>query len=409
MKTGGARTAIPSSIILLARTYYAFHTLFWPAVLEGSGYRRPTAVYAHGFLTVNGQKMSKSRGTFINGRTYLDHLNPEYLRYYYAAKLSSGIDDIDLNLDDFIARINSDLVGKYVNIASRTANFIVKQFNGKLLSVDKFMTDNDKVAYIDGVNSTTHLVKEHFEARDYGQAIRKIMEYADSINQYFDENEPWKLAKDESRKDELHRICSRILHGFHALSILLSPILPMLTERVAKELFGKADNFTWDDLAEQAFPSTLNKFKHLAKRIEQDAVDAMVQASKESLAMTEEKTITGPLVDDPIADIIEFTDFAKVDLRIARIVDAQHVEGADKLLQLTLDLGGESRNVFAGIKSAYEPESLKGKLTVMVANLAPRKMRFGLSEGMVLAAGPGGKDLWILNPDDGAQPGMKVK
>jgi len=386
-----------------------FHTLFWPAVLEGSGYRRPTAVYAHGFLTVNGQKMSKSRGTFINGRTYLDHLNPEYLRYYYAAKLSSGIDDIDLNLDDFIARINSDLVGKYVNIASRTANFIVKQFDGKLLSVNDFMTANDKAVYIDGVNSTARLVKEHFEARDYGQAIRKIMEYADSINQYFDENEPWKLAKDESRKDELHRICSRILHGFHALSIFLSPILPKLTQRVAKELFGKADNFTWDDLAEQAFPSTLNKFKHLAKRIEQDAVDAMVQASKESLAMTEEKTVTAPLADDPIADIIEFTDFAKVDLRIARIVDARHVEGADKLLQLTLDLGGESRNVFAGIKSAYDPESLKGKLTVMVANLAPRKMRFGVSEGMVLAAGPGGKDLWILSPDDGAQPGMKVK
>ncbi len=387
-----------------------FHTLFWPAVLEGSGFRKPTRVFAHGFLTVNGQKMSKSRGTFINARTWLDHLDPEYLRYYYATKLSSGIDDIDLNLDDFIARINSDLVGKYVNIASRTANFIVKQFNGELLPVADFEPDiQRRQTYMDGVLGTKQVINELYEARDYGQAIRKIMEYADSINQYFDENEPWKLAKDPAQKDRLHSICSRILHGFHALSVFLSPVLPEMTARVAKSLFDKESPFTWSDLDEQAFPSRLNKFKHLAKRIEPDAVNAMLEASRESIAVNEKPQASGPLVDEPIADIIQFDDFAKLDLRIVKIVKAETVEKADKLLQLTLDLGGETRNVFAGIKSAYAPADLEGKLTVMVANLAPRKMRFGISEGMVLAAGPGGKDLFILEPHQGAQPGMKVK
>ncbi len=387
-----------------------FHTLFWPAVLDGSGYRKPTRVFAHGFLTVNGQKMSKSRGTFINASTWLQHLDPEYLRYYYAAKLSGGIDDIDLNLEDFTARINSDLVGKYVNIASRTANFIVKQFGGRLLSLNEIFADKkDLQHYMDGVHGTAQVIKENYEAREYGQAIRHIMKIADDINQYFDSNEPWKLAKDPEQKDNLHRICSRILHGFHTLSILLTPILPTLTERVATDLFGKAQTFTWNDLEAAAFPTTLNKFKHLARRVEPAAIEAMLEASKEDLKVTDTKPASGPLADDPVADTIDFDTFARLDLRIARIVKAEAVEKADKLLQLTLDIGGETRNVFAGIKSAYAPEDLEGRLTVMVANLEPRKMRFGLSEGMVLAAGPGGKDLFILSPDDGAEPGMRVK
>ncbi|NHZ69777.1 MAG: methionine--tRNA ligase, partial [Thermotogales bacterium] len=376
-----------------------FHTLFWPAVLEGSGFRKPTKVFAHGFLTVNGQKMSKSRGTFINARTWLDHLNPEYLRYYYAAKLSSGIDDIDLNLDDFIARINSDLVGKYVNIASRTANFIVKHFDGVLLSdkdYGKHETEGGKL-----------LIGKAFEQREYSRAMRDIMRMADDTNQFFDENEPWKLAKDPEQKDKLHKVCSRILHSFYVLSIFLTPVLPTLTSRVARELFGMQRDFVWNDL--DSFPERINKFKHLAKRIEPDAVAAMLEASMENIAVNEKTPASGPLADEPIAETIQFDDFAKLDLRIAKIVKAEAVEKADKLLQLTLDLGGETRNVFAGIKSAYAPGDLEGKLTVMVANLAPRKMRFGISEGMVLAAGPGGKDLFILEPHEGAQPGMKVK
>ena len=343
--------------------------------------------------------MSKSRGTFINARTYLDHLNPEYLRYYYAAKLSSGIDDIDLNLDDFIARINSDLVGKYVNIASRTANFIVKHFDGELLSANEYGTHE--------TGGGKQLIAEAFEQREYGRAVRDIMRMADDTNQFFDENEPWKLAKDPDQKDKLHKVCSRILHAFYVLSIFLTPILPAMTGRVARELFGMQRDFVWDDL--DSFPGRINKFKHLAKRIEADAVTAMLDASKESLTVTETKPASGPLADEPVADLIAYDDFAKVDLRVVKIVKAEAVEKADKLLQLTLDLGGETRNVFAGIKSAYAPEDLEGKLTVMVANLAPRKMRFGVSEGMVLAAGPGGKDLFILEPHQGAQPGMKVK
>jgi len=379
-----------------------FHALFWPAMLAGAGFRQPNAVYAHGFLTVNGHKMSKSRGTFINARTYLQHLDSEYLRYYFAAKLNSRVEDIDLNLDDFVARINSDLVGKYVNIASRTANFITKHFDGELLSdIEQGFgaLETDSIA----------LVAEAFENREFGQAVREIMAMADRINEFINEHEPWVLAKDPEQKPKLHGVCSRSVHAFYMISILLSPILPALTGRVARELFGMDRNFVWDDL--NTFPAHINKFKHLAKRIEPDSIQAMLDASKEGLTMTTEQKATpsGALAHDPIKEEISYDDFAKVDLRIARIVKAEHVEGADKLLQLTLDLGGETRNVFAGIKEAYAPETLEGKLTVMVANLAPRKMRFGLSEGMVLAAGPGKKDLWILHPDDGAQPGMRVK
>jgi len=385
-----------------------FHALFWPAMLSGAKLRTPTAIYAHGFLTVNGQKMSKSRGTFIKARTYLDHLDPEYLRYYFAAKLDSSVGDIDLNLEDFTQRVNSDVVGKYVNIASRTANFIVKQFEGNLLGVDAFCADaSEAQTYMDGVLGSARVIAEHYEARDYSQAMRKIMDYADHINQYFDEQEPWKLAKDPAQMEHLHKVCSRILHGFHLLSVFLTPVLPGITERVARELFGLPQPFIWDDLDKARFPTRINKFKHLAQRIEADKVQAMTDASKEDLAAS--KTPTGPLAADPIADTISFDDFAKLDLRIARIAKAEAVPEADKLLRLTLDLGGETRNVFAGIKSAYQPQDLEGKLTVMVANLAPRKMRFGVSEGMVLAAGPGGSELYILEPHQGAQPGMRVK
>ncbi|MGW8310811.1 MAG: methionine--tRNA ligase [Thiogranum sp.] len=382
-----------------------FHALFWPAMLDGAGFRKPDAIYAHGFLTVNGQKMSKSRGTFIKARTYLDHLDPEYLRYYFAAKLDSSVSDIDLNLEDFTQRVNSDVVGKYVNIASRTANFIVKQFDGSLLSVDEF--HDDPAGYMEGVHGSAQIIAEYYEAREYSQALRRIMELADEINQYFDEQEPWKLAKDPAQKDHLHKVCSRILHGFHALSVFLAPVLPGITARVATELFALPRPLAWDDLDQDRFPARINRFKHLARRIEADKVQAMTDASKRDL--TSAPAPSGPLASEPIAETISFDDFARLDLRIARIAKAEAVPEADKLLRLTLDLGGETRNVFAGIKSAYRPQDLEGKLTVMVANLAPRKMRFGVSEGMVLAAGPGGSELYILEPHQGAQPGMRVK
>ena len=380
-----------------------FHTLFWPAVLDGSGYRKPTAVFCHGFLTVNGQKMSKSRGTFIKARTYLDNLNPEYLRYYYTAKLSSGVDDIDLNLDDFMQRVNSDLVGKVVNIASRCAGFISKQFGGQLSAeLPEPGLYNEMVA-------AGERIAEHYENREYNKAVREIMAQADKANVYIDENKPWVLIKQEGREDDVQKICTQGLNMFRLLMTWLKPILPATAEK--SEAFLNTE-FTWASIGQPLLAHGINKFKPLLTRIEKEQIEAMTHDSIENVAVNTEaaeETLSGPLADDPIAEQISFDDFARVDLRIAKIVKAEHVEGADKLLQLTLDIGGQSRNVFAGIKSAYKPEDLEGKLTVMVANLAPRKMRFGLSEGMVLAAGPGGKDLFILNPDDGAVPGMKVK
>ena len=311
-------------------------------------------------------------------------------------------------LVDAYGAVNSDVVGKYVNIASRTANFIVKQFDGELLDVDACFDDPQQAqSYMDGVTDAAQTIAGHYEARDYSHALRRIMELADEINQYFDEQEPWKLAKDPTRKTHLHRVCSRILHGFHTLSIFLAPVLPGITARVATELFSMPQGFTWADLDKARFPVRINKFKHLARRIEADKVQAMIDASKQDL--TTAAAPTGPLAAEPMAETISFDDFARVDLRIARIAKAEAVPQADKLLRLTLDLGGETRNVFAGIKSAYQPQDLEGKLTVMVANLAPRKMRFGVSEGMVLAAGPGGSDIYILEPQQGAQPGMRVK
>jgi len=381
-----------------------FHALFWPAVLTGAGYRTPSNIFVHGFLTVDGQKMSKSRGTFIMARTYLEHLKPEYLRYYFAAKLSSSVDDIDLNLEDFMQRVNSDIVGKVVNIASRCAGFIKKKFDGKLSS------ELPQPELFNELTTASTRIAELFEGRKYNQAIREIMALADKANQYIDEEEPWVKIKNEDTADQVQGICTQGINMFRVLVGYLKPVMPALAE--GSEAFLNCESMDWNNIQTALLDHEINKFKPLMTRVEKDHIDAIVEASKEAMAAhaaPASNPMSGPLADDPIADEIEFDDFAKIDLRIARIEKAEHVKGADKLLQLTLDIGGENRNVFAGIKSAYAPEDLEGKLTVMVANLKPRKMRFGMSEGMVLAAGPGGEDLWILNPDDGAQAGMKVK
>jgi methionyl-tRNA synthetase len=376
-----------------------FHALFWPAMLRGANFRTPSAIFAHGFLTVNGEKMSKSRGTFITARTYLDHLNPEYLRYYFAAKLSAGVDDIDLNFDDFTQRVNSDLVGKVVNIASRCAGFIAKRFDGRLAPQcaepalwQDFIDANEAIAH-------------HYETREFGKAMREIMALADKANQYIDEKKPWVIAKEEGRNAELHNVCSMGVNLFRLLAAYLRPVLPKLAADA--EDFLNIGPQPWPNLAGPLLDHSINPFKPLMTRVEADRIAAIVEASKENL----EKTPSQPKAKtcEPIAEAIAYDDFAKVDLRIAKILKARHVEGSDKLLQLTVDIGDETRNIFAGIKSAYAPEDLEGKLTVVVANLAPRKMRFGVSEGMVLAAGPGGKELWVLSPDAGAMPGMRVK
>ncbi len=384
-----------------------FHALFWPAMLEGAGLRKPTAIFAHGFLTVNGQKMSKSRGTFIKAHTYLDHLNPEYLRYYFATKLSGRIDDLDLNFDDFTQRINADLVGKLVNIASRCAGFISKRCAGKLAPAL-----DDKALWDFCVAGGT-AIAEYYETREYGRAVRDVMAMADRANQYIDDKQPWVVAKNTGSDAELQAICTMGLNLFRLLMIYLKPVLPTLA--VKAEAFLNVAPFAWTDSSKPLLNHTIEAFTPLMTRVEPDKVAAMLAASTEELKQvttmqpSNTATAAGPLTDDPVRPPVSYDDFAKLDLRIARIIKAQHVAGADKLLQLTLDIGGETRNVFAGIKSAYAPESLAGRLTVMVANLEPRKMRFGVSEGMVLAAGPGGGDLWLIQPDNGAQPGMRVK
>jgi methionyl-tRNA synthetase len=378
-----------------------FHTLFWPAMLEAVDYRKPSAVFAHGFLTVDGAKMSKSRGTFIMAETYLKHLNPEYLRYYIAAKLSNNVVDMDLNLDDFSARVNSDVVGKMVNIASRCAGFIVKRFDG-MLAAESAAPE----LHLEFANAA-EAIAARYENREYSQAMREIMALADKANQFIDEHKPWILIKDDTKLEEVQQVCTAGLNAFRSLCIYLKPVLPNLVSEA--EAFLNTGELTWNDLQTPLLDHKINKFKPLMTRVESDAIESMIEESKESLEKISTLDPNSPLAKDPISDQINFDEFAKIDLRIAKIVKAAHVDGADKLLQLTLDIGGETRNVFAGIKSAYQPEELEGKLTVMVANLAPRKMRFGMSEGMVLAAGPGGSDLFVLSPDDGAEPGMRVK
>ncbi|WP_339684780.1 methionine--tRNA ligase [uncultured Pseudoalteromonas sp.] len=376
-----------------------FHSLFWPAMLEGANFRKPTNVFAHGFVTVNGEKMSKSKGTFIKARTYLDNLNPEYLRYYYAAKLSGGIVDLDLNLEDFAQRVNSDLVGKVVNIASRCAGFITKKFDGKLSATVM------QPQLLKEFQAAAPSITAHYENREFSRAIREIMALADKANQFIDAAAPWVLIKDETKQQEAHEVCSLGLNLFRVLITYLKPVLPEMADNVEAFL---NDDLAWDGVQNALVSHPINKFKPLMQRVEMDKVNKMVEESKESLESKVTIDPNSPLAKEPICDEIEFDDFAKVDLRVAKIAKAEHVEGADKLLKLTLDLGGETRQVFAGIKSAYAPEDIEGKLTVMVANLKPRKMRFGMSEGMVLAAGPGGKEIYILNPDDGSEPGMRV-
>ncbi|MBS2781170.1 methionine--tRNA ligase [Aeromonas salmonicida] len=378
-----------------------FHCLFWPSMLEGAGFRKPTKVNVHGYVTVNGAKMSKSKGTFIKASTYLNHLDPECLRYYYAAKLNSRIDDLDLNLDDFVARVNADVVNKLVNLASRNAGFIAKRFDGKLAA-----TCAEPELYAEFANASAS-ISEAYEAREFSRAIREIMALADKANRYVDEKAPWVLAKQEEGADaELQAVCSVGINLFRVLMAYLKPVMPLLAER-AEAFLG--ETLSWDGVAQPLTNHQLAPFKALFSRIEPAKIEAMIEASKEDLAKEQAPKVTGPLADDPISPTISYEDFAKLDLRVALIKKAEAVPEADKLLKLQLDLGGETRQVFAGIKSAYNPEDLEGKLTVMVANLAPRKMRFGMSEGMVLAAGPGGKDLWILEPQEGAQPGMRVK
>jgi methionyl-tRNA synthetase len=375
-----------------------FHALFWPAMLHSANLRTPTKICVHGFLTVNGTKMSKSRGTFINARTYLDHLNPEYLRYYFAAKLTSNVDDIDLNLEDFIQRVNSDLVGKVVNIASRTAKFINNA--GGVLTSEIADTDLWQ-KFVDGGET----IANYYETRDYSKAMREIMALADAANEYIATQEPWKLAKQAGAEAQTQAVCTLGINMFRALLTYLKPVLPALTAD-AEAFLG--ENLSWNAPISFRAGEKINEFKPLLTRIEKDKVDAMIDASKEALATAAPKAEEKTSDVEPIAAEIDFTDFAKVDLRIALIANAEHVEGSDKLLRLTLDLGGETRNVFSGIKSAYDPKDLVGKLTVVVANLKPRKMKFGMSEGMVLAAGPGDKEIYLLEPHAGAKPGQRV-
>lgn len=375
-----------------------FHSLFWPAMLNGAEYRMPTKLFIHGYVTVNGAKMSKSKGTFIKAATFLKHFPAETLRYYYAAKSNAKIDDLDLNLEDFIARVNSDLVNKVVNLASRTANFINRKFANKLAAQ---LTEDQIFSEFANANET---IETAYEGREYAKAVREIMRLADIANKYVDDTAPWVLAKDPDKSEELHQVCTNALNMFRILLTYLKPIIPSLV-KAGEDFLGL--ELTWENANKPLIAAEINQFKPLFKRIEQKQVDEMIKESKEDLA----KAAPKPAVEnkeEELAPQITIDDFAKIDLRVARIVKAEHVEGAEKLISLELDLGFEQRHVFAGIKSAYKPEDLVGRLTVMVANLAPRKMKFGVSEGMVCAAGPGGKDIFLLSPDSGAQPGMRI-
>jgi len=369
-----------------------FHALFWPAVLEGANIRKPTSVFAHGFLTINGKKMSKSRGTFINAKTYLDNLDPSFIRYYYASKLGPSMEDIDLNMDDFVARVNSDLVGKLINIASRCSGFINKNFEGKLAS------QLDDVDLFNMFSKSSQSIADHYEAREYSKAMKQIMQLADKANRYIEEMKPWVMIKNDEQAKQVQVVCTQGLNLFRLLMIYLSPVLPKIADEV--KLFFGENNWQWTDAENPILGKSITKYKTLLLRAEKKKVDNMMAASEETTKDTLAK---------PDTDQITIDDFLKVDLRVALITDAKDIEGADKLLELTLDLGESNRKVFAGIKSAYDSKDLIGRQVVVVANLAPRKMRFGVSEGMVLAAGPGGSDIFLLSVDAEAKPGMKIK
>lgn len=399
-----------------------FHALFWPAMLHFSGHRTPTRIFAHGFLTVDGQKMSKSRGTFITAQSYLEQgLDPEWLRYYYAAKLNATMEDIDLSLEDFVARVNSDLVGKYVNIASRSAGFISKRFGGRLAS------PLERAPVLTEVSAAAPTLAALYEAREYGRAVREIMRLADLANQYVDEHKPWELARDPNQAARLHQVCSVSLNLFRLLTLYLKPVLPRVAQDV--ERFLAIAPLTWADAGQLLEGHVIEPYRHLMTRVDRKQIDALLEANRQTLespkpdtrsqARHAEKQQHATSPSPARAEgagvgagqpTISIDDFAKVDLRIARILRAEAVEGADKLLKLTLDVGeAQPRTVFAGIKSAYDPAALTGRLTVMVANLTPRKMKFGVSEGMVLAASGEGPGIFLLSPDAGAQPGMRVK
>jgi len=380
-----------------------FHSLFWPAVLHASGYRTPDGVNVHGFLTVNGEKMSKSRGTFIKARTYLDHLDPEYLRYYYAAKLATGVEDIDLNLEDFTQKVNSDLVGKVVNIASRCAGFITRMHEGRL--ADELPEPALKEAFVAGAGE----IAEAYEQRNFSRAMRLIMALADRANQYIDLHKPWVMAKEAGNEAQVQAVCTQGLDAFRNLIILLKPVLPRLAADA--EAFLGTGELSWADLASPCTGVVIDRFKPLLTRIDPKAIAAMVEASRESIERAgAAPAAQAPAADEaePLAPEITIEDFQKVDLRIARVVSAEQVEGADRLLRLTLDVGDHERQVLSGIRTAYSPADLEGRHVVVVANLKPRKMRFGTSEGMILAAGAGDEEIFVLGPDNGARPGMRV-
>jgi methionyl-tRNA synthetase len=409
-----------------------FHALFWPAMLQHAGFRTPTKLFAHGFLTVNGEKMSKSRGTFITASSYVEHIkNTEYLRYYYAAKLNGTMEDLDLSLDDFVAKVNSDLIGKYINIASRTAGFISKKFDGQLAAKEGIKDARANELLLTFVSSG-EFIAECYEERDFGKAIREIMRLADLANEYVNDKAPWVLSKQAGLEPALQEACSVSLNLFRLLTLYLKPILPVLAKEV--ENFLNIDALTWVNAGNLLFNHRINEYKHLMTRIDPKLITALVEANQESLQATPQEHSparhaaaqqhTPSPQSSPAsgrgderekqssipAPTISLDDFSKIDLRVARIVNAEHVEGAEKLLKLTLDIGEAiPRTVFAGIKSAYDPEKLKGRMTVMVANLAPRKMKFGMSEGMVLAASGENPGLFILSPDEGAAPGMRIK
>ncbi len=385
-----------------------FHGLFWPAMLSGSGFRTPDAIWAHGFLTVNGQKMSKSRGTFIKAATYLRHLHPDYLRYYFAAKLNATVADLDLNLEDFRLRVNSDLIGKVINIASRCAGFIYKKFDARLSS----QLDNPQL--FEDFAKEAENIGHFYEQREYSKAVRIIMQLADRANQYIEAHQPWQMIKDPEKQQQTQAVCTMGLNLFRQLMVYLYPIVPDMVARA--DAFLNTDSSHWSAASSPLLDHSVNPFKPLLTRVEEDKVNAMIAdaAEQQGQAKPQQAQSKKPPAADAIAETISFDDFAKIDLRIARIMEAKAVEKADKLLQLTVDLGEHGqRNIFAGIKSAYEPRDLVGKYTVVVANLAPRKMRFGVSEGMVLAAGPGGTELWILHPDDSREnkvhAGMRIR
>ncbi len=410
-----------------------FHALFWPAMLEHAGLRTPTKLFAHGFLTVNGEKMSKSRGTFITARSYIEHVkNTEYLRYYYAAKLNGTMEDIDLNLEDFVAKVNSDLIGKYINIASRASGILHKHFQGKIGNMvlgksgsDPIISESDndyRDIVIEKAVLYTDSIVRAYEQRHYNAAMRLIMELADDINVWWNDCAPWELSKNFDNpknpgdREFLHRVCSVVIESFRLLTLFIKPVLPQVAMH-SEEFLGLDEPLKFSNVTTHlTMGHQINTYQHLMARLDPKLIEAMVAANQESLkpmtdshsparhAEAQQHAIT------PIAATIGIDEFSKVDLRVAKIVNAEHVEGAEKLLKLTLDIGeAQPRTVFAGIKSVYDPEKLKGRMTVMVANLAPRKMKFGLSEGMVLAASGETPGLFILSPDDGAQPGMRIK